>query len=144
MQEFQSPNIRSENMVVFAVMLLAGAALAPRASRFEGALALLWGFAAMRSARHVPFFAVAAAPVIADASCALVARPVRKCAARVFWDVGQDLARSARASIWIPVVAIALVAAPGTAEFPHGRFPVDAVERNGQWLAPAVAQCPAS
>jgi hypothetical protein len=140
-QEFQSPNIRSENMVIFAVMLLVGAALAPRASRFEGALALLWGFAAMRSARHIPFFVVAAAPVIADAS-AQWWRGRPEMAARTFWETGQDLGRSPRASIWIVVAAIALVAAPGAAEFPRGRFPVDAVERNGQFLAPDGAGAP--
>jgi len=134
-QEFQSPSIRSENMVVFAVMLLAAAALAPRASRFEGAMALLWGFAALRSARHVPFFAVAAAPVIAD-GCARWWRGRLEMPVRVFWQIGQDLGRSRRATLWIPVVAIAVAAAPGSAEFPRWRFPVQAVEGNGQWLAP--------
>src|ERR1035441_2273829 len=69
-QEFQSPVIRSEGMVVFAVLLVGGLAMASRrlarGEWFEGALALVWGFAALRSARHIPFFAIAAAPAIAS------------------------------------------------------------------------------
>ena len=69
-QEFQSPSIRSESMVVFTVLLLAGVALASRAlssgQRFEGVLVLGWGFAALCSARHIPFYAIAAAPVMAS------------------------------------------------------------------------------
>ena len=46
-QEFQSPRIRSENLVMFAVLLLLGVALASRALArrqwFEGALVLVWG-----------------------------------------------------------------------------------------------------
>ena len=66
-QEFQSPLIRSESMIVFAVLLLATVALVPQADRFEAVLVLVWGFLALRSARHVPFFAIAAAPVLASA-----------------------------------------------------------------------------
>ena len=69
-QEFQSPRIRDENMLVFAALLLAGVALSSRALArrqwFEGALVLVWALAALRSARHVPLYAVVAAPVIAS------------------------------------------------------------------------------
>jgi len=88
-QEFQSPNILSEGMVVFALLLLGGAAAAGRANRFEAALVLLWGFAAMRSARHIPMFAIVAAPVVASA-CSDWWRRVGSMAA--FRDIGQDLA----------------------------------------------------
>ena len=36
-QEFQSPHIRSEGMIVFALLLLATVALVPQADRFEAA-----------------------------------------------------------------------------------------------------------
>src|SRR5664279_4953639 len=66
-QEFQSPRIRSESMCIFAVLLLGGVALAARSWRrshwFEASLVLVWGFAALRSARYVPLFVVVAAPV---------------------------------------------------------------------------------
>ena len=142
-QEFQSPNIRSEGMVVFAVLLLAAVALAPRAPRFEAVLVLVWGFAALRSARHVPFFAIVAAPVAAS-GCAVVweriagrARP--RDAARVSWELGRDLASAPRLSLWLAVsAAVAVLAAPA-AGFPDSQFPVEAVERNRAQLAPAGA-----
>src|SRR5260370_73004 len=65
-QEFQSPLIRSEGMSVFALLLLATVALVRQADRFQAVLVLVWGFLALRSARHVPFFSIAAAPVLAS------------------------------------------------------------------------------
>jgi hypothetical protein len=139
-QEFQSPNIRSENMIVFAVMLLAAAALALRAPRFEGALALLWGFAALRSARHVPFFAIAAAPVIAAGWAEMWRHAEPRSPLRVWWQIGQDLSGRA-ATAWTPLIAISVIAAmaaPSAAaiQFPPARFPAVAVERNAAWLVP--------
>jgi hypothetical protein len=139
-QEFQSPNIRSEGMVVFAVLLLGAVALTPRADRFEAALVMVWGFAALRSARHVPLFAIVAAPVAASGLAAVweraAAHAAPRAAARVLWEMGRDLARSARVSLWLPVSAsVAILAAPA-AGFPASRFPVEAVDRNAAQLAP--------
>lgn len=146
-QEFQSPSIRSESMLVFAVLLLAGVALASRALArgrwFEGGLVLLWGLAALRSARHIPLFAIVAAPVIA-AECAAwwsarAARSAPASAARVFWESGQGLARSRRFSAWAPgLAALALWVTLGQtaiADFPDRRFPVAAVSRHLDCLA---------
>jgi hypothetical protein len=142
-QEFQSPNIRSENTMVFAAMLLAAAALALRSDRFEGALALAWGFASMRSARHIPLFAVAAAPVLAR-ECARAWRAAaewapRQSVVRVFWDVSESMGRARGMTAWMAVTAVAAVGSGvGAArDFPEARFPVAAVERNAAWLAPA-------
>ncbi len=141
-QEFQSPSIRSEGTVVFALLLLGAVAVAARAGRFEAALVLLWGFAALRSARHVPFFAIAAAPVAAAAAAARwrryseSAHPQSAC--RILWELSQDLGRNCRFSAWLPVAAaaaLALTAASG-GSFPDTRFPVRAVDCNEQWLAP--------
>ena len=138
-QEFQSPNIRSEGMLVFAALLLAGVALASRAmSRgawFEGALVLGWSFAALRSARHVPFCAIAAAPVVAS-ECALLwkraaASAPARAPRRILWELGRDLGSRPRATFWLPLLgAAALAASPGQTTFPQTRFPVQAVERN--------------
>ncbi|SPF53572.1 membrane hypothetical protein [Candidatus Sulfopaludibacter sp. SbA4] len=85
-QEFQSPRIRAENMQVFAVLLLFGVALVSRAFArrqwFEGLLVLAWAFAALRSARHVPLYAVAAAPLIAQELAAWWSRSARRLPAR--------------------------------------------------------------
>lgn len=142
-QEFQSPNIRSENLVVYAALLLAAAAVALRADRFEGALALAWGFASLRSARHIPLFAAAAAPVVADEVArwwrerAEAAGP--RSATRIFWAMSQELGRRRVATVWLPVVCAAALTSARAAgvEFPDARFPVTAVERNAGWLAPA-------
>lgn len=141
-QEFQSPRIRSESTLVFAALLLIGVALASRSLArrqwFEGCLVLVWGFAALRSARHIPLFAVVAAPVVAT-ECALwwvraAAQARTRSVRRVFWELGQDLGRSRRASLWMPALgALALAGiisgAPVT-DFPKARFPVEAVARN--------------
>jgi hypothetical protein len=146
-QEFQSPNIRSENMLVFAMMLLAAVALVSRAGRFESALVLVWGFEAMRSARHVPFFAVAAAPVIA-AECARRWRVLAQVASsrspvRLFWEAAQELGHYRPPTLLLPTVAVAVISGAAQAnaalDFPEARFPVRAVERNAAWLAPAGA-----
>ena len=142
-QEFQSPNIRSEGMVVFAVLLLAAVAVTARGDRFEAALVLVWGFASLRSARHVPLFAIAAAPVVASSAAALWERIAAQArprdAVRILWEMGRDLARAPRASLWVPVSAAAVMLAAPTASFPDVRFPVDAVERNAECLAPKSA-----
>ena len=141
-QEFQSPRIRSENLVVFAVLLLAGVALASRpADRhcwFETGLVLALAFAALRSARHVPLFAIVSAPAIASELArqwglkALTAPP--KAAVKVLWDLSRDLGKSRRLSPWMPAFcALALGATLSPAQltdFPASQFPVAAVARN--------------
>ena len=141
-QEFQSPRIRSENLEVFAILLLLGVAMASRflARRqwFEGSMVLVWAFAALRSARHVPLFVVIAAPVIASecaawwAGKARIARP--KAVARVAWELSQDLGRWRRITLWTPVfcgLALWMTLTPAKLQdFPAERFPVAAVAGN--------------
>lgn len=142
-QEFQSPRIRGEATVVFALLLLGAAAVALRATRFEAALVFVWGFAALRSARHVPFFAMAAAPVLAGVGAAAWRRAAeaadRRRWRRISWELSRDLGRLGRAGAWLPALAAAaLLAVCGRpAGFPESRFPVRAVEGNRRWLAPA-------
>jgi hypothetical protein len=144
-QEFRSPDIRTEGMVVFATLLLLGAAMSWReiaAGRwFEGVLVLAWGLAAMRSARHVPFFAVAAAPVIAAAAASAWRKAYegarRGTPTRVLWKLGQDLGGAGRLTIWLPVLGTAALAIGPTdrvADFPPTRFPVVAVQRESAVL----------
>lgn len=143
-QEFQSPNIRTEGMVVFAVLLLAAVAVTLRAERFDAALVLLWAFASLRSARHVPFLAVAAAPVLASFAAArwraYAERAGRRAPLRVLWELSRDLGRPRTCGCWLPLAAAAAMLAPLPASsFPDSRFPVLAVERNQVRLAPAPA-----
>jgi hypothetical protein len=142
-QEFQSPSIRSEGMVVYAVLLLGAAVATAGADRFEAALALLWGFASLRSARHAPLFAIVAAPVIASACARLWARGAERMGPRsavaLFRDFALDLGRRPRPSFWLPVSAVLAMAALPSASFPASRFPVTAVERNMARLTPPAA-----
>ena len=139
-QEFQSPHIRSEGMLVFAALLLASVAVAARADAFEGLLVLVWGFLALRSARHVPFFAIVAAPVVAAATASawkrLAALAPGGSPLGIFWELGQEFGRAPRISVWLPVSALAAIAFAPAVGFPDTLFPVSAVERNLPQLTP--------
>ncbi len=119
-----------------------------RADRFDAALVLLWGFQALRSARHVPFFAIAAAPVIAGVCAAAwrkhsaIAKPGAPL--RILWELSQDLGRLRPAGVWLPVLAAAMLVIPfaQSTGFPDTRFPVRAVERNELRLAPVASGMP--
>jgi hypothetical protein len=149
--EFQSPQIRSESMVVFAILLLAGTALAVRAMArgqcFEPLLVWCLGFAALRSSRHVPLYALASAPVIAGELAVLwqtfSAEQPPGAVARTLWEAGVDFARGLRVSVCGVAAAIGLLAVllPGSrlADFPDSRFPVAALTANRSVLAPAGA-----
>ena len=141
-EEFQSPHIRSENMWIFALLLLAGVAVAARGWRrsawFEGGMVLIWGFAALRAARYVPLFAMVAAPPIAShCACWWRRRAERasvRSAIRVLWDASQGLGSQWRITPWMAVLgALAVFAtlpANALADFPREFFPVAAVSRN--------------
>jgi len=149
-QEFQSPRIRSEGMLVFAALLLGGALLASRSLErkewFEGVLVVVWGFAALRSARHVPLYAVAAAPVIAGELAGwwrrMAAQSSARSPSRILWELSEDLGRPRGMSLWAPAgCAVALLLTIPSApvkSFPEPRFPVVAVERNLAALQPDV------
>ena len=150
-EEFQSPRIRSENMLMFAVLLLAGVAVAARVWRrsqwFEASLVLLWGFAALRSARHIPLFAVVAAPVIASHLAGWWGRkaeqaPARS-AVRVLWESSQALGAQWGVTLWLPVLGAlavsAVLPAAGLADFPERFFPLAAVSRNPELLTSSDA-----
>ncbi len=150
-QEFQSPRIRSESMVVFAVLLLAGAAAAAlemaRGRRFEPLLVWCLGFAALRSARHVPLYALAAAPLVASECAALWRRAAAARSSssplRILWELGQEFGRTRGVGVCGPVAAAALLAAGLSAarivDFPRAGFPLAALENNGAILAPPGA-----
>ena len=142
-QEFHSPNIRSEGMVVFALLLLTTVALVPQTGRFEALLVLVWGFLALRSARHVPFFAIVAAPVLASGAAAywarVAARSGDRSPVRICWELAQDYGMRPRASLWLPLsAAVVMLAVPGVG-FPDTVFPVRAVEGNRLLLTPPAA-----
>jgi hypothetical protein len=144
-QEFQPPQIRSENMVVFGILLLAGVALAARAAAlgawFEPLLVWALGLASLRSARHLPLFAIAAAPLIASECASLWSatagrRPNGVIA--ILWDSGAQLGARTALTWWTPAFAamLAAFAVPHIADFPSARFPARAVGAMNDVLAP--------
>jgi hypothetical protein len=144
-QEFQSPRIRSENMLVFAVLLLVGAAVASRAwarrQWFEAALVWVWGFAALRSARHAPLYVIVAVPVIASECARLWQAAAERYGGRspaaILWKAGQQLGGAHAVSLWAPLlVLVGWLGVPALADFPASRFPVTAVTENLARLAP--------
>jgi len=149
-EEFQSPRIRSENMWIFALLLLAGMAVAARARRsqwFEASLVLGWSIAALRSARYIPWFAVVAAPLIASYLAGRWAQraeqaPARS-ALRVLWESSQALGERWRVTVWMPLLGalavLAVLPAAGLADFPEQFFPAAAVNHNSGLLASSAA-----
>lgn len=143
-QEFQSPNIRSEGMVVYALLLMISVAVAARAERFDAVLVFVWGFLSLRSARHIPLFAMVAAPVAAQAAEAAWRRASeragKKSAVALLRGFAMDFGGRARTGVW-PAVAtvLAVMVSLPASNFPDARFPVAAVERNLAHLAPAGA-----
>ncbi|MFB3826366.1 MAG: hypothetical protein ACE15B_06335 [Bryobacteraceae bacterium] len=138
-QEFQPPRFESEGLLQFAALLALGLAMVSRyaaARRWYPALiTLVWALAALRSARHVPVYAAAAAPLAAGELGALW-RGVRGGLAETFRAIGRDFsAEGLRFSAWAPVLAAGVFAlSPPACGFPEQRFPVAAVER----LAPGA------
>src|SRR6185437_10698577 len=98
-----------------------------------------WGFLALRSARHVPFFAISAAPVLAaglsDLWNARVARAGRGSAVEVFQQLGRELGSRMRVSAWLPASAAIVLAAAPAAGFSNATFPVAAVQANLELMA---------
>ncbi|HEX3744101.1 MAG TPA: hypothetical protein VHW09_09230 [Bryobacteraceae bacterium] len=148
-QEFQSPVIRAENMQIFAVLLLAGVVAAARTSRrsqwFEAGLVAIWGFAALHSARYVPLFAMLAAPLLASylAQCwrEWAERTGARSACHLLWQASLELGGQRRITPWMPILAAlglaAVLPTSGLADFPAGKFPVNAVNRNQRLLTSA-------
>lgn len=144
-QEFQSPVIRSEGPTVFAILLLAGAAAASRwlRDRSDPAGAVLvfaWGFLALRSARSIPFLAMAAAPAVADAAAhwwrARAAQVGAGSLWRIGWETASDLGRRRTVTLWLAAAAAIALAWPAACpDFPDPRFPVRAVAANARRLA---------
>ncbi len=145
--EFQSPRFRSEAALQFEILLFAGLLVVAsllRKRRFADALLLAaWAHAALVSARHVPLFAVVAAPLIASEASELW-RGVRHGARSVLGSirqVGEDMRRACGVSL-MPAACIGALAVIGApmrwpADFPDVKFPVALASRNADRLAGA-------
>lgn len=150
-QEFQSPQFRSEGLHQFEILLGVGFVLMPallRGRHWAGCgLLLFWGHEALNAVRHVPIYCLTAAPYISSALEALSSRAV---AARP-GTLGAMLRRiGVEWRVWAAGVspAPALVCAllfwvplghPWPIDFPPSKFPTAMVNRNWLLLGRAAA-----
>jgi hypothetical protein len=120
--EFRSPTFRSENMMQYELLLLAGAAAAGlmlRRREFVGPLWIaFWAHQSLVSTRHVTLFAAVAAPFIADELqrgwSVLARRAPRKSTARILDSMAVEAAPAiSRMTPW-GVVVLLLAAMPGS------------------------------
>ena len=152
-EEFQSPRFRSESMLQFEILLFAGVLLVPilfRQRQLHSLLILLfWAHAALVSARHVPLYALVAAPICAEQVSrwwtAWSSGFDRRSVLGTLRDCLRDFsAGPQRSSLWVPAVLLGLSLYPwdGPRDFPGNKFPVTAVERNADVVAPAAGPQP--
>jgi hypothetical protein len=140
-------------MLEFEILLFAGLAMISvlfREGRLAGLLLIvLWAHAALVSARHVPLYAIVAAPVCAGEASLIWSRWTagfsRRSIAGLVRDCLRDFsAAPARTSLWAPAVLLGLSFVPwdGPRDFPANRFPVAALDRNRRVIAPATGAPP--
>lgn len=144
-QEFQSPSFRDENMLQFEALLFLGLITAGarlrRGQVIDGLWILALGYMSLSSVRHVPIFVTVAGPMIAVEMTywwrAWVANSSKQSALGILNQMGRDIVPGfQRFTIWM-VVAVALLAASGSAitwpqDFPSLLFPTAMVHTHQQ------------
>ena len=146
-QEFQSPSFRTENMRQFEILMVLGVAAAAwllgRKQITDAVWILFWLHASLVSARHVPVFAIAAAPLVASELSAgwekWTGGRSRKSVLGIFDGLARDLRESfCRTSLWAPaaLVVLALINQPMNwpRDFPDVKFPVKAAGHHADVL----------
>ncbi len=141
--EFQSPSFRAENVLQFEILLISGLLVAGRLlweRRYVDALWIAaWAHFSLQSARHIPMYAIFAAPLVAvegsKAWRAWALGQPRKSPGRTLYEFGRDLgAGLGRATLWSAVFALSLLAVPGLlkwpSDFPESEFPLAVIGRN--------------
>ena len=144
-QEFQSPNFRSENQLQYEALLLVGlmaAALVLSRRRVVDALLILfWAHQSLGSTRHITVFATLASPIIAEEATRVwqwwVARGAGRQSTRVILNsVAADMRPSfGWTSLWPAAFALTLLLVSALpikwpTDFPDSRFPVGLVNRH--------------
>jgi hypothetical protein len=142
-EEFQSPKFRSENVLQFEAILIAGIAAA-WGRAFRGASGLteavsvwLWAHLSLGAVRHAPLLILAAAPVIASEFTlvleSLWASVKKSSVLGIFRDLDLDLRpKFASNSVWaliLPVVLCLFSLKNLPTDFPEKRFPVAAANQ---------------
>lgn len=143
--EYQAPTFRHENEFHFELLLflglLAAASLVSRKRVVEPLWILFWAHFSLTSMRHIPIFAVVAAPVVAVEATHLWARLAhqspRRSVASAVERLASDLAPGFRRfSLWPVVFVLALVLSPVSSgwpsDFPRELIPTPLIARNAE------------
>ncbi len=147
-EEFQSPQFRSESIYKFEALLFVGLCIVPallRRGQLGSALLLLgWAHQALASIRHIPIYLFAAGPPIATELTVLwnqwtvkMGGDTRVGALR---DIFAGLSGPAKSfSIWGPVFLVGqFILTPSSVwpvDFPEVKFPVDLVSQHSSELS---------
>jgi hypothetical protein len=148
-EEFQSPRFRSQSMLFYELLLLAGVAALPwllrRKEIYPCCAILLWAHESLASVRHVPLYGLAASPFIGSWFQNSWQGWVRGCRADSLARTFDAITLTWRPwcsgyTVW-PVLLAAWLAAHGAgAAFPANKFPVCLVQRNFQRLTSSPPQ----
>jgi hypothetical protein len=147
-EEYQPPNLLSGQMIYYVLLLIAGGAVSVRLivqRRFGWALLVLaWGYASLKSVRHIPIYAMAVLPHAAAQSMLLWRRWVdgksKKSVAGLLENVARDYEPAmVRTSLAAPILAAALFLIPFDypSDFPKALYPVSIVDRHTAEIAKA-------
>lgn len=147
-EEFHSPNFRSESMLQFEILLFAGLLAAASLLRRKRVTEALWilGFAHMSlaSVRHVTIYAAVAAPFIAGELTRwwnhAFEGASKKSLAGIWNRMSADLAPSfGRTTFWLPLVLTGALFLPTAvahwpSDYPEQMFPVQLIHQREQLL----------
>lgn len=141
--EFQSPSFRAENVLQYELLLLCGLVAAGwlvlRRRYIEVIWIGLWAHFSLQSARHIPIYAIIAAPIIAVELSRFWEELGARCGRSSWWqaleDFCRDLGRGLRRTTFWPVAAALVLLALDEPlgwpqDFPSSDFPVTIVQRN--------------
>jgi len=148
-QEFQSPTFRSENMMQFELILLAGLTITglmiARGKYVDALWVLFWAHSTLGSVRHAPIFVAVALPALGEELARLWAwwskDAPRSSTAYALDTIARESQPSlSRTSVWavIPLVALACIGSPTINwpdNFPKELFPTALIEKHGQLLS---------
>lgn len=146
-QEFQSPSFRSESMLQYELLLIAGLALCAillrRRHVVEALWIVFWVHQSLGSVRHVPVFVAVCSPVIASELAALwmawTARAQNKSFVGILNAMAADSAAGFRRTSLLPWVAVAGLIVTGAplrwpTDFPEQLFPVAMAHEHAELL----------
>ena len=146
-QEFQSPNFRSESMMQFEVLLALGiVCVVPLLSRrriVEALWILYFAHQALSSARHVTLYVIVVTPLIASELTTYWLRFAQgrtpKSTVGILQQISADLIKGfRRTTVWTPafMLALVLIGAPikWPTDFSEEKFPIKVVDQNQQLL----------